>query len=157
MTSIRKKDSLFERIFHHVPPHLAQTFTPEQREALQSATSKLKADRHPIDIRLAIPLFDKGFYIVVLAGLERRSSKRLRAEDSAYVWKALIFILLATAFAALALVGLFGLTKLLKSQPSSEKSHPTAIPWINDEAECKKTGRTWRDQQCWDKEWSHKF
>jgi hypothetical protein len=158
MSSSRKKDSLFERIFNHIPPHSAKTFTLDQREALQLATSKLKADRHPIDIRVAVPFFGKGFYIVVLAGSERRSPKRLRAEDPRYFFKALISVGLASSFAALSLVGLFWLTKQATTQPSSEKSYPTVIPWIKTEAECQQhTGRTWRKQQCWDSEWSHKF
>jgi hypothetical protein len=35
---------------------------------------------HPVDIRLTLPLFFSRYYLTVLAGRERRSSDRLRAD-----------------------------------------------------------------------------
>ncbi|MCU0566376.1 MAG: hypothetical protein MUF49_07245 [Oculatellaceae cyanobacterium Prado106] len=150
MTSFQN-DSLFQRILYRIPPHVAQTFTSEQ-----IATCKLKADRHAIDIRLTIPFLGKGFYVVALAGLERRSKKRLRTESPNYFLKAFVAVGLTSTVAVLVLVGLFSLTELIATQPA-EISHPTAIPWINNEAECRHTNRTWRENKCWDGEWSHRF
>jgi hypothetical protein len=35
---------------------------------------------HPVDIRLTLPLLSGRYYLTVLAGRERRSAERLRAE-----------------------------------------------------------------------------
>jgi hypothetical protein len=153
---MNRKNPLFEKIFHRLPPDISQTFTPAQQEALQQAIVQIKADRHPIDIRLSVPFLGKGFYLVILAGTERRSLKRLRAEDPYYILKAIGYLSGATLLAAIMIFALFWLTHQA-AKPTSETSYPTAIPWIDNEAECHHTGRTWHEQKCWDSEWSHKF
>ena len=35
--------------------------------------------------------------------------------------------------------------------------HPTSIPWIKDSSSCKKSGRVWKNKQCWDEEHSPSF
>ncbi|MBD2775603.1 hypothetical protein ICL16_26985 [Iningainema sp. BLCCT55] len=40
---------------------------------------------------------------------------------------------------------------------SSSTDHPTSIPWINNKSDCKHTGRTWRDDKCWDYEHNSMF
>jgi hypothetical protein len=153
---MNRKSSLFEKIFHRLPPDISQTFTPAQQEALQLAIVQIKADRHPVDIRLSVPFLGKGFYLVILAGIERRSLKRLRTEDPAYTLKAIGYLSGAVILAAIAIFALFRLTHHV-TQPIAETSYPTAIPWIDNEAECHHTGRTWHEQKCWDSEWSPKF
>jgi hypothetical protein len=157
MDNFHQTDSLFERIFSHLPGQSIQTFTPAQRKAIQSAVSKLETTRHPIDIRFTVPLFGKGFYVVTLIGLERRSPKRLRTGNPSYIFKSLIYASLVVSVVALVLVGFIWVVKQVTTNPSSETSYPTAIPGIDNEAECKNTRRSWRENQCWDNEWSHKF
>ncbi len=38
-----------------------------------------------------------------------------------------------------------------------ERISPTSIPWIKTKAECLKTKRVWKDDECLDSEWSHLF
>jgi hypothetical protein len=35
--------------------------------------------------------------------------------------------------------------------------HPTSIPWLQNQLDCKKTGRTWQDGACWDQEHNPEF
>jgi hypothetical protein len=35
---------------------------------------------------------------------------------------------------------------------TSTANNPTSIPWIDNQATCAKTGRTWSDDKCWDYE-----
>jgi hypothetical protein len=32
------------------------------------------------------------------------------------------------------------------------QAYPTGIPWIENEADCKNSGRSWQDNVCWDSE-----
>ncbi len=34
----------------------------------------------------------------------------------------------------------------------SASPHPTSVPWINNKSLCEHTGRTWRNDDCWDAE-----
>ncbi|MGG6270954.1 hypothetical protein ACQ4M3_42070 [Leptolyngbya sp. AN03gr2] len=44
-----------------------------------------------------------------------------------------------------------------EQQSSQDEIHPTAIPWLQSEEACRKTGRTWKDETCWDHEHSPDF
>lgn len=37
------------------------------------------------------------------------------------------------------------------------KHYPTAIPWLESEAECQETGRYWQEEACWDREHDANF
>lgn len=39
----------------------------------------------------------------------------------------------------------------------TKSSYPTSIPWIKNQYECEDTGRTWKRNECWDKEQSPWF
>ncbi len=71
---------LFTSIFNQLPQGLRESFTAEQKAALREAAARCTWGQHPTDIRLTIPLFSKRYYIVLLAGEERRSRERIHAE-----------------------------------------------------------------------------
>lgn len=137
-------------------PEIAATFTDSQLVELQRVMRN-SASRHAIDIRLTIPFPKRGFYFVIFAGRERRSIERLRAENPHYVYTALIGLLSAFGFlAAITVPSVLGIMAL-SAQSQQAEIHPTAIPWLQDQQSCEQTGREWKDDHCWDREWSHKF
>ncbi|MBE9177505.1 hypothetical protein IQ268_02800 [Oculatella sp. LEGE 06141] len=157
MTASTKTDPLFEKMIARIAPEAAATFTPYQLEALKLAIHQLKWKSHTVDIRLSIPFPERGFYLVFLAGSEKRSRQRIRAGQLRQPR------LLAGVMAGLLLLGtaaFFGTSSrsqtTLRSQKSSEV-HPTIVPWIQTETDCHQSGREWQDNHCWDGEWSHLF
>lgn len=57
-----------------------ESFSPDQKAALVDAAETCAWHKHPVDIRLSIPLLMKRFYLVVVAGKERRHAGRRQAE-----------------------------------------------------------------------------
>jgi hypothetical protein len=148
-----RKDSLFEQFLAHVPPQTAETFTDAQVEALKQACSQLNWKKHPVDLRFSVPVLFNRFYLVILAGPERRSRKRLQTEAHKYpVWTATNTIAIATVFCLL-LLSTLGLQKAVLPtlvKLTELEPHPTDLPWIDSEAECQNTVRTWENGECRD-------
>ncbi|AFZ27851.1 hypothetical protein Cylst_5867 [Cylindrospermum stagnale PCC 7417] len=68
-------------------------------------------------------------------------------------------IVLFTTFSGMFLTSSFYLASLIISGVNTSLSniHPTFIPWISDEDRCESSGRSWRDNKCWDYEHSPSF
>ncbi|MBW4646014.1 MAG: hypothetical protein KME23_23985 [Goleter apudmare HA4340-LM2] len=63
--------------------------------------------------------------------------------------------LLTTFFVTLFSSGFYSAFLILSSIEfgSASTSHnPTSIPWINNQAACAQSGRTWSNDKCWDYE-----
>lgn len=75
-----ERDPFFRHHFSRLDPQVAASFTPEQRRAIKMLFGARSPTRHAIDVRRSIGLFGKRFYLVLLAGSERRSRARLRQE-----------------------------------------------------------------------------
>lgn len=58
-----------------------ESFSPEQMTALVDAAEQCAWRKHPIDIRLSLPLLLRRFYLVVVAGPERRNPDRRVVEQ----------------------------------------------------------------------------
>lgn len=72
---------LKEETLNREPP------VPASRDSTSSAPRRSQSERvqdwsgtHPVDIRLTLPLLSGRYYLTVLAGRERRSAERLRAD-----------------------------------------------------------------------------
>jgi hypothetical protein len=37
------------------------------------------------------------------------------------------------------------------------EAYPASIPWLQDQATCEKTNRSWHDEQCWDSQHDPNF
>lgn len=74
------ESGLYRQLLANVPPQVRDSFTQEQRTALVDAARRCGWGRHQTDIRLSIPLLFRRYYLVLLAGEERRSAAR-RSED----------------------------------------------------------------------------
>lgn len=80
--------------------------------------------------------------------LSLNSNKKYRAKDTK-------FALLTTFFLTLFSSGIYSVYLLAYSSDfgaASTTQNPTSIPWIENEAACAKSGRTWSKGKCWDYE-----
>ena len=159
MKRLEHVDPVFDQLFAKIPPEITDTFTEEQLEAIKKAFSSRNWARHPLDLRVSVPIPGLRFYLVLLAGSERRSKQRLQYQRSVYpLWTpgnivfltGFLIILLTSSFTTFSF-----LFSLLTSVPTSP--YPTSIPWLDNKFECEHTGRTWRDGDCWDSEHNPMF
>ncbi len=102
-----------------------------------------------------MPIPGLRFYVVLLAGSERRSKQRLRYEKGLCpFWtpaNILFFIGFIIILSTCSYIILSSLT------PIFPLYYPTSIPWIYDKSECEHTSRIWHDGKCWDSEHSPNF
>lgn len=79
----------FQRFIGALPPDVLQTLSATQLAAMAEALKPDKA-AHWIDFRVSVPLPVMGFYVVLLAGKERRKRARLAAEGQVGLKSALM-------------------------------------------------------------------
>lgn len=63
-------------MLQRMPEDVRATFAPYQIQAIESA---LIVRPHAVDMRLSVPFFGRGVYVVVIAGTERRAIRRQQA------------------------------------------------------------------------------
>ena len=71
---------IVDQFLDRMPSRMAGTFTGEQRAALYRALKAESWRNHPVNIRLSIPFFGKGFYLTLVAGREKRAKARLKRQ-----------------------------------------------------------------------------
>ncbi|TVP61430.1 MAG: hypothetical protein EA343_14265 [Nodularia sp. (in: Bacteria)] len=149
----------FEQFFQRISPEVKKTFTQEQLQAIKMACESSNQNHPGLNIRLSLKVFRSKFYIVLLAGKERRSKQRLQDKNTVYPLRnpvnvlfllGLFIIFIISSFAILSLV--FPSISFMPTSP-----HPTSIPWINNKFDCERTYRIWNDDKCWDSEHSPTF
>ncbi len=135
-------DPVLENFFAQLSPEIAATFTDDQVQAIARVFAARQSRKHPVDIRLSLPLL--RCYIVVLAGRERRSVSRLQAEKVYHpIWTpvntlaiAFFFALLVGSWAGI-LYGTYQLSHYFFSSASSSTSNraiktPTSCEKISE-------------------------
>jgi len=75
------EQDVVNELLDRLPPEVLETFTPDQRAALWGAAKPSTWRRHPVDIRISIPLVGTNLFFAVLSGIERRGRTR-RVRDS---------------------------------------------------------------------------
>ena len=94
--------------FDRLPERVAETLTPEQKEAIRHAAEDPAWRRSPVDIRLTIPFFGRRYFFTLVGGAEKRSDERRAEERHHYPLRSaaniFFFIGLATVFYAAAVV-----------------------------------------------------
>lgn len=75
-----RSDIFFVDLFQRLSPEIAASFTNYQLDAVKRAFATRSRSKHPIDIRLSLPGLRQRYYLVVLAGKERRSAERRGTE-----------------------------------------------------------------------------
>lgn len=78
------ESGLYRQLLANLPPQVREGFTQEQRAALADAARRCGWGRHQTDIRLSIPLLFRRYYLVLLAGQERRSGQRLQQDRAVH-------------------------------------------------------------------------
>ncbi|BBD69053.1 hypothetical protein NIES4072_36170 [Nostoc commune NIES-4072] len=152
-------DPTFEQLLANINPKVANTFTLEQLEAIKRSFASRAWTRHSLDIRVSVPIPGLRFYLVLLAGSERRSKVRLRSERGLYPFWTPANILFLLGFLIILWICSYTIfsSALSSLTPTSSSYYPTSIPWINDKSECEHTGRIWNHGKCWDFEQSPNF
>jgi hypothetical protein len=69
-------DPFLQQMFARMSPGAKFTFTPAQIDEIRKAFSARSFTSHAFDFRHSISLFGKSYYLVLLAGRERRSVAR---------------------------------------------------------------------------------
>lgn len=65
----------FQRLFFsRIPAKVAQSFSPEQLEAVKLAFGARSPGAHALDLRFSVPFGERSWYVVLLAGQMRRLS-----------------------------------------------------------------------------------
>jgi hypothetical protein len=163
MKSVQRADASFDQVVANLSPEARPSFTIDQLTELKSAFRRVNwKNNHTIDIRLSIPFVKRGFYFVFLAGPERRSRKRLQAEQPLYPYGAIAVMLLVLGLTtAVTVVGYQVLRDTLASsqQNSLQQAdfHSAAIPWLSNQEECEQSGRIWQSDQCWEQQHNPNF
>ena len=101
------------RIISALPICCKTKFTPELLSALDVAMARTRQrpNSHKIDYRVSVPVFGRRYYIVLLAGKERRTIARISSEGHNKTWR--ITLAYAILMSALACAGLVGIIVLL--------------------------------------------
>ncbi|MEM9806429.1 MAG: hypothetical protein AAF959_14230 [Cyanobacteria bacterium P01_D01_bin.56] len=160
-----QQHALVRHILAQLPPEQRYTFSDQQVEALHQSALALPKAKHAINLRLSIPFPGKGFYFVFFAGEERRSRKRLLADNDFKLLPKLIvtlgIILGCATVAGLAysqrLLAISKQDKAARLEDSSETVHPTIVPFKYNREQCETSHREWKDGQCFDYEHDHTF
>ena len=101
-------DGYIARFLASVPADVASTFSQAQLLAIKDFVINDRA-RQVVDIRWTIPLIWFRFFIVVLAGPERRSPERMAAERAArpiLTWSNILVIAVFLAMLTTSFVGM---------------------------------------------------
>ena len=73
----KTSDPFLAMFFSRIPSETAETFTEAQLDAVKMAFGARSFGAHAVDIRRSLPWFSRRFYLVFLAGAERRSRARI--------------------------------------------------------------------------------
>lgn len=73
-TTQRQTQAKLNELLNRMDKEVAESFTYKQRKALSQCLSVREWRKHPIDFRptIALPLFPWSFYLVLLAGANKR-------------------------------------------------------------------------------------
>jgi hypothetical protein len=80
MVRIERQDPFVENFFKQIAPQIAQSFTIDQLAAVKMVYGAQAWGRHAVDVRFSFPFFWERFYVVFVAGRDKRAAAR-RAVD----------------------------------------------------------------------------
>lgn len=111
-----QNDPFVKRFFARIPAKTAASFSEAQVLYLKQKYGNRAWGSHAVDLRLSIPFYKRGFYLVLLLGKERRSSDRLHYERIHHrLWTAANTVLIS-CFLVLMSTSLVGSLYILKSE-----------------------------------------
>ena len=101
-----------QRLLSKMPQHVANSFTEEQLESLAQSIGTARWKTHKLDWRVTIKLWRHRYYLVLLAGRNRRQPSRLH-QTIGKTWLALMICIFLTISVLLGLVCLYVLKSAL--------------------------------------------
>ncbi|NJL88122.1 MAG: hypothetical protein HC886_22595 [Leptolyngbyaceae cyanobacterium SM1_1_3] len=146
-----QKNEFFEQFTERLPPHILASFSEAQLGAMREALKTRAWRQHSVDLRLSLPLLWKRFYVVLVAGPERRIPGRRTAP---LLWTPgnLLVMFLVSLAGVLILSGFLHLSSVSLAPLLKQDAAPVGIPFKRDRASCEKSGRIWQEDQCIDYE-----
>lgn len=83
-----KGSALIDSLIHCLPADIRDSLSERQLKAFYDAAARIQWGEHPVNLRLSIPLIFRRFYMVLIAGPERRSRERLARERQRHpIWR----------------------------------------------------------------------
>ena len=76
------RDPFIDHYFKRIDPRVAETFTPEQCEAIKTMFGARGMAQHAVEVRRSLPIGRRRYYLVLLLGRERRTFGRLYSEGA---------------------------------------------------------------------------
>jgi len=76
------RDPFLDHYFKRIDPRLADSFTPEQCEAIKTMFGARGIAKHSLEVRRSLPIGRGRYYMVLLLGRERRTFGRLYSEGA---------------------------------------------------------------------------
>jgi hypothetical protein len=77
---VRHDDPFLDTFLKRLDPDIAASFTDEQLNAIRLSFGAQVRQRHPLDIRRSVLVLCRRYYLILLAGRERRPLERLYRE-----------------------------------------------------------------------------
>ena len=108
-------EAFIRRFKSKVPADVAESYDAHQFEAIAAVFGARHWRRHAIDRRLVFPLFGRNFYVVALAGGERRSPTRRLSDRLLHPVATIGNAAFALVFFIAILFSLFAVLYVLKS------------------------------------------
>ncbi|MDB9372829.1 hypothetical protein [Nodularia sphaerocarpa] len=138
---------------------MKETITYEQLQAIKIVCDTNHWNRHFLDIRLSLPIPAIRLYIILLVAKERPAKRRWRYAKGVFPLRNPVNILFLLGLVIIFLISSFAIFTFVWSSIYSTpiSPHPTSIPWINNQFDCERTYRIWKDGKCWDLEHSPVF
>lgn len=139
-----------DNVLTRMAPEMTATFSPAQVQALKVA---LTPRRHPVNIRLSLPLGITRVYLVVLAGTELRSSDRLCQSAAQHPLGTPMNILVMASTIGVSILALLAMVQLDNTDLSNlfnPRAAPASIPFKADRNSCEESGRLWQEGSCLD-------
>ncbi|NMG06984.1 hypothetical protein [Brasilonema sp. UFV-L1] len=159
MKRLQHVDPALKQLLAKIPQEIIDTFTEEERKTIQKAFGRHTLTRHPLDLKVSIPIPGLNFYLVLLADPEGRFKQRLQSQKSLYfLWNPSNIMFIIGFFIILLTSGFTTFSFVLSLFPSTSTSfYPTSIPWLDSKSKCEHTRRIWRNEKCWDYEHNPMF
>ncbi len=83
-------EAYLDQILNQVDRHTTTGLTNDQRQQIKTILEQSSLlERHPIDVRLSIPLFFMKFYLVLFIGRDKREVTQIKEATRAFLGKVL--------------------------------------------------------------------
>ncbi len=102
-----------EGLLRAIDPVVRAGLSMKQEDAIRVAARRDAWRRHPVDIRLTLPMPFGRFYLALVGGREHRSTARLAVERTRHPLSGIINRAIVGAVAAILVLAGFGLYELL--------------------------------------------